>query len=104
MAGLQALALALQLVLAVLEELGRGRIERDGHVLARLVARLLDGAHHEGQCLVGRFEVRREAALVAQLVLCPPSFRSFFSVWKISAPQRTASASVGAPSGEIINS
>ena len=42
--GIERLALALQHVLAVLEELGRGRIERQRHVLAGSVAGLLDGA------------------------------------------------------------
>ena len=34
----------------------------------------------------------------------PRSCSPFFSVWKISAPQRTASASVSAPTGMIMNS
>ena len=38
------------------------------------------------------------------LVLWPASLRPFFSVWKISEPQRTASRSVGAPTGMTMNS
>ena len=38
------------------------------------------------------------------LVLWPASFSAFFSVWKISEPMRTASASVSAPTGMIMNS
>ena len=34
----------------------------------------------------------------------PASCRPFFSVWKISAPQRSASAKLGAPTGMIMNS
>ena len=61
------LPLAFELVLALLEELGRGRIERQHDVLAGLVAGLLDRLHDEGQRLVGRGEVGREAALVADV-------------------------------------
>ena len=92
--AIERLALALQLILAVLEELGGGAVERQHHVFARLVAGLLDRLHDEAKRLVGRLEVGREAALVADCVSWPASFRPFFSVWKISAPMRTASASV----------
>ena len=34
----------------------------------------------------------------------PASFSTFFSVWKISAPMRTASAIELAPTGMIMNS
>ena len=37
-------------------------------------------------------------------VLWPASLRSFFSVWKISAPMRMASAQVAAETGMIMNS
>ena len=52
-------------VLAVAEELGRGGIERDRGVVAGRVARLLDRAHEQLECLVDRVELRRVAALVA---------------------------------------
>ena len=37
-------------------------------------------------------------------VASPLSCSAFFSVWKISDPQRTASANVGAPTGMTMNS
>ena len=104
LAGLKALALALELILAIVEELGRSRIERNRHILARPIARLLDGAHNEGQRLIGRFEVRREAALVADIGAVAALFQQLLQRVEDSEPQRTASASVGAPSGEIMNS
>ena len=51
--AVERLALALHVVLAVLEELGRGAIERQHDVLARLVAGLLDRLHDEAERLVG---------------------------------------------------
>src|SRR6478609_2317915 len=38
------------------------------------------------------------------LVLCPASFSCFRSAWNTSAPTRTASTKVGAPTGMIMNS
>jgi hypothetical protein len=38
------------------------------------------------------------------LVLWPASFNAFLSVWKISAPARSASAKLSAPTGMIMNS
>ena len=99
------LALAFQLVLAVLEELGGGGVERQHEVLARLVARLLDRLHDEVQRLVGRGEVGREAALVADVgVVAGVLAAGLFSAWKISAPMRSASAKVWRPIGMIMNS
>ena len=59
--------LALIDVLAVLEELGRSAIERQHHVIARLVPGLVDGAHDEIERSVRRRQVRREAALVTDV-------------------------------------
>ena len=50
---IERLALAFQLVLAVLEELGRGAVERQHDVVARLVAGLLDRLQDEAERLVG---------------------------------------------------
>ena len=52
---------------ALLEELGRGAIEAEIDVPARLEARLLDGFHDEIQRRLGARQVRREAALVAHV-------------------------------------
>jgi hypothetical protein len=46
-------------------KLARGRIERDDDLLARFVARGLDGLHDHLQRLFIRFQIRRETALVA---------------------------------------
>ncbi|EAU43788.1 probable phosphopyruvate hydratase [Salipiger bermudensis HTCC2601] len=59
-------AFALHLVLAVLVILGRGGIEREVDVLARLVAGLLDRLEDEVQRLAGAAELGGEAALVAE--------------------------------------
>ena len=66
-ADIERLALALQLVLALLEELGRGRIQGQHDVLARLVAGLFYRLHDEGKGFVGGGEVRREAAFVTDV-------------------------------------
>ena len=58
---------AFHLVLAVLVVFGRRRIEGDVDVLTRRVARGFDGAGDETERFVGRFEARREAALVADI-------------------------------------
>ena len=60
-------ALAFQIVNAVLEELGGGRIKRQLHMLARAIACGLYGAHDETQGFVGGFEVWREAAFIADV-------------------------------------
>ena len=61
----QRAVLAGQHVGAVLVELGRRRVEGDGHLLAGREAGLLDGLHQQlAGLLVGR-QVGREAALVA---------------------------------------
>ena len=53
-------------------------------------------------CALFRFGAKPPSS--PTLVLWPASLRPFFSVWKISEPQRTASRSVGAPTGMIMNS
>ena len=81
------------------------QIERERDVLARLEAGLLDRGHDEVERVAGAGEVGREAALVAdrgRQALARAG--RFLSVWKISEPQRTASASVGAPTGMTMNS
>jgi hypothetical protein len=49
-------------------------------------------------------EVRREAALVADGRREPRFLSTFFSAWKTSAPMRSASAKLGAPTGMTMNS
>src|SRR3954463_4427555 len=61
------LALALIYVLAVLEELGRGAVEANDDVGARLVAGLADRVHDEFERGVRRRQVRGKAALVADI-------------------------------------
>ena len=65
--GIERLALTGEHVLAVLEELAGGRVERKGHVLARPIAGLLAGLGDEAQRLVRRLQIRREAALVTDI-------------------------------------
>ena len=50
----------------------------------------------------GRFGAKPPSSPTA--VLWPASCSTFLSVWKTSAPMRSASAKVGAPSGTIMNS
>ncbi len=52
---------------AVLEELAGGRVERDGDVVAGLVAGLVDRLHDEVERLGGGAEIGGEAALVADV-------------------------------------
>ena len=73
--------------------------------LARLVARLLDRLHDEAQRLVGRLEVGRKAALVADVgvvagVLAGPSS----GCGRSRSPCAWRRANVGAPTGMIMNS
>ena len=63
----QRLALAFQHILAVLEEFGRGRIQREEDILAQLVAGLLHRLGNKAQRFVRRFQVGRETALVADI-------------------------------------
>ena len=65
--GIERLALAGEHVLAVLEELAGRGVERERHVLARTIAGFLAGLGDEAQRLVRRLQVRREAALVADI-------------------------------------
>ncbi len=65
--GIQGLLLAGQHIFAVLEEFGRGAVQRQGDFLARLVAGILDRLHHEVERLVGAFQRRREAAFIADI-------------------------------------
>ncbi|OEI69359.1 phosphopyruvate hydratase [Curtobacterium sp. ER1/6] len=58
--------LALERVLAVVEELGRGDVEAERDVLARGEAGLLDRGEQEVERGAVRRELRREAALVAE--------------------------------------
>ena len=61
------LVLAAIHIRAVLEEFGRGAVEAEHHVAARFVPGLADGAHHEFERGVRRWDIRREAALVADV-------------------------------------
>ena len=61
------LALAFIDVFAVLEEFGGGRIERDHDVAAGLVAGLGDRLHDDVERGFRRFQIGREAALVADI-------------------------------------
>ena len=99
------LALAFVDVGAVLEEFGRRAIERQHHVAAGLVAGLVDRLHDEIERGLRRLQIRRKTALVADIGVETGRFElPLFSVWKISAPARSASANVGAPTGMIMNS
>ena len=101
---IERLALAGQHVFAVVEELAGRRIEREGDVLARSVAGLLAGLGDEAQRLVGRFQVGRETALVADIGAVPGVVQALLQGWKISEPMRMPSATVPAPTGMIMNS
>ena len=57
---------ALEVVLAVLEELGRSNVESQGDILARLKAGLLDGLNDEVQSCLRGLSLRSESALVTQ--------------------------------------
>src|SRR3954471_15766413 len=61
------LALAFIDVFAVLEELGRGAVQPDHDIAARLVAGLADRVHDELERGIGRRQVRGKAALVADI-------------------------------------
>ena len=54
--------------------------------------------------LIGRFQIGRETAFVADIGAVAGSFSTFLSAWKISAPKRRPSLKVGAPTGMIMNS
>src|SRR5206468_5371787 len=58
--GVEVAALALEPVQAVLVELARRRVERDGHLHARLIAGLLDRVDDQPQRILIRPELRRE--------------------------------------------
>jgi len=88
----------------VAEEFGRRAIEREHDVAAGRVAGLFDRAHDEFERVPGRGEVGREAALVADRGRKAGVMSPFLRVWKISAPQRRASAKLGAPTGITMNS
>ena len=93
------------MVLAVLEELGGRRVEREHDVLARPVAGLLDRLGDEAQRFVGGFQVRGEAALVADIGVVAGVVQVLLQAsWNTSEPMRTASATVPAPTGMIMNS
>ena len=66
-AGIEGLALAFQLVDAIVVEFGRGAIEREDHILTHAMAGGLAGLGDEAERLVRRADVRREAALVADI-------------------------------------
>src|SRR3546814_13594128 len=63
--GVERLALARQVVLALLEVLGGGAVERQHAVVAQLVTGRLRCLGNEAERLVGRGKVGGEAALVA---------------------------------------
>lgn len=102
--GVEGLALARQVVLAVLEELGRSDVEAQVEVLTRQIASRLTRLGDEGQGFFSRGQVGGEAALVADVGVVAASFSAFFRAWKISAPMRRASEKLSAPVGRIMNS
>ena len=97
--------LALERVLAVLEELGRRDVEGEGDVLAGREAGGLDRLDDEVEGRAVARQVGGEAALVAEAGgEALPSSAVAFSAWYTSAPQRRPSAKVSAPIGRIMNS
>ena len=96
--------LALVDVLAILEELGRGAVERQGDLLAGLVAGLLDRGHDEVERRLRRFQVRREAAFVADVGVVAGVLEALLQRVEYLGAQRTASRNVGAPIGMTMNS
>ena len=65
--GIERLALARQLILAVLEELAGGAVERQHDIITGRIARRFDRLHNKAQRLVGRADTGCEAALVADI-------------------------------------
>src|SRR3546814_12695594 len=72
--GVERLALARQVVLALLEVLGGGAVERQHDVVAQLVAGRLRCLGNEAERLVGRGKVGGAAALVADVGVVPGVF------------------------------
>nr|pir phosphopyruvate hydratase - Deinococcus radiodurans (strain R1) [Deinococcus radiodurans] len=75
-------ALALQVVLAVLVQLGHGGVERDADVLAGFVARLLNGFKQHFEGFLVALEVRRKTAFVADVGVVAAPAEDFFQVVK----------------------
>ncbi len=69
--GIEGLTLAGKHVLAVPVELGRRRIEGEKHVIAGPIAGVLDRLGDEAERRVGRGEIWRKAALVADIGVVP---------------------------------
>jgi hypothetical protein len=68
------------------------------------VAGLVDGLEDDLDRLLVGAEVRREAALVADGRGLAAPLSTFFRLWKISTPARSASGNVSMPTGAIMNS
>ena len=76
--GRERLAFANHFVFAVLEEFGRGTVQRQYDIVAGRVACLFDARHDEIQRIGGRGEVRREASFVAYCGRQPLVMQAFF--------------------------
>ncbi len=98
------LALAFIDVVAALEEFGGGAVEADRHLFAGLEAGLLDGAHDEVERGLGALEVRRKAALVADIGVVAAILEALLQRVEDFRAQRTASRRLDAPTGMIMNS
>ena len=85
-------------------KLGHRRVHREGDLVARREARLLDRLQEQLQRLGGRGDLGREPAFVAHRRGQALSCRSAFSAWKNSAPQRSPSENDAAPTGITMNS
>ena len=81
-----------------------GRIQAQRDVLAGPESGLSDRRHQEVQRFLGRAQIGREAALVAHVDRMAGAFQGVLSAWNTSAPMRTASAKLAAPTGSTMNS
>ena len=98
-------ALASETVLALLEELGRGRVKRDHEVLTRPVPGLLDRLDDQVErLLVGR-QARRIAALITDIgVQTTAGERLLQGVEDLGSPAQPLPERLGAPTGITMNS
>ena len=104
--SVEALAFAFEVVLALLEELGRGRVERRAACPRRpcsrpcsIASRMTSRASSLDCRGSARSRLRRRPRCASLLPLS-----TAFSAWKTSAPQRRPRRSVGAPTGITMNS
>ena len=97
-------AFTLELVQAVLEELGGGDVQGQGNVFARLEASLLDRGDDQVEGLSVGVQVGGEAALVAQTGGQAAVLHDALERVVDLGAQRRASRKEGAPRGAIMNS